>query len=71
MASDQNGHVLPYYNDPYTVEASGSIEIIGPHILSFMGGYSGVYVKSNGKKGKGTLKILSPLGTQEITFNVK
>ena len=70
-ASDQNGNVLPYYNDPFTVEASGAIDIIGPKVLSFMGGYSGIYVKSNGKKGKGTLKILSPLGNQDISFDVK
>ena len=70
-ASDQNNSVLPYYNDPFTVEASGAIEVIGPKVLSFMGGYSGVYVKTNGKKGKGTLKILSPLGNKEINFEVK
>ena len=70
-ASDQNDSVLPYYNEPFTVEASGAIEVIGPKVLSFMGGYSGVYVKSNGKKGKGTLKITSPLGNKEINFEVK
>jgi beta-galactosidase len=70
-ASDQNDSVLPYYNEPFTVEASGAIEVIGPKTLSFYGGYSGVYVKTIGKKGKGTLKISTPIGSKEIVFEVK
>ena len=70
-ASDQNDNVLPYYNEAFIVEASGAISIVGPTLLSFKGGYSGVYVKSNGKKGKGTLKITSSIGKKEISFEVK
>ena len=70
-ASDQNDSVLPYYNEPFTVEASGAIDVIGPKTLSFYGGYSGVYIKTIGKKGKGTLKISSPIGNKEIVFEVK
>ena len=70
-ATDQNDNVLPYYNEPFTLETSGAIEVIGPKILSFYGGYSGVYVKTNGKKGTGTLKIKAPIGEKEITFKVE
>lgn len=70
-ATDQNDSVLPYYNEPFTVEAKGAIEVIGPSILAFNGGYSGVYVKTNGKKGYGTLIIKAPIDTKEISFTVE
>lgn len=70
-ASDQNNSVLPYYNEPLELEAKGTIEIIGPHLISFKGGYAGVYVKTNGRKGDGTLIIKAPIGTKEITFKVE
>ena len=70
-ATDQNNSVLPYYNEPFTVETKGAIEVIGPSVLSFNGGYSGVYVKTNGKKGDGTLIIKAPIDTKEILFKVE
>ena len=69
-AIDQNGNLLSYYNEPYTVDTTGSIDIIGPKLLSFKGGYSGIYVRSNGI-GKGILKINSNIQNIEIKFEVK
>jgi beta-galactosidase len=69
-AIDQNGNLLSYYNEPYTVDTTGSIDIIGPKSLSFKGGYSGIYVRSNGI-GKGILKINSNIQNIEIKFEVK
>ena len=70
-AVDQNGNVLPYYNEGFNVEATGAINIIGPSTLSFKGGYAGVYVKTNGEIGKGVLKINSSIENKEIEFSSK
>ncbi len=70
-AIDQNDNILPYYNEGYTVEASGGIDLIGPNVLSFKGGYSGVYVKSNGKDSKGVLIIKTGIEELDIDFDIK
>ncbi len=69
-ALDQNGNILPYYNEPFSVETTGNIKFIGPNLLSFKGGYSGVFVKSNGK-GNGKLIIKTEIENKEIDFIVK
>lgn len=70
-ALDQNDNILSYYGEGFTVEAEGGIDIIGPNVLSFKGGYSGVYVKSNGKSDKGILKINTQIENLEIKFEIK
>lgn len=70
-ACDQNNNILPYYNEPIRLEVEGPIEIIGPSLLSFKGGYIGTYVRTVGKKGKATLKVISDIETKEISFIVK
>ena len=70
-AIDQNGNVLPYYNEPYSIECSENIEIIGPKLISFKGGYSGIYVKSKGIKGKATLSINTAIKNVNISFEIK
>ena len=67
-AVDQNENVLEYYNEALVVNTTGSIELIGPNVLSFKGGYIGVYVKTNGKKGKGLLEIKSGIENLNIEF---
>ena len=53
----KDGNVLTYSNDPIVFNASGNIELIGPEIVPLRGGYTGTYVKTKGKKGKGKLTI--------------
>ena len=67
-ALDQNDNVLSYYNEGFTVKCSGAIDLIGPDVLSFKGGYSGVYVKTNGNKGIGKLEIETSIGNEIIEF---
>lgn len=73
-ASDENGNVLSFCNDPVVLEADGDIEIIGPAVISFNGGLAGTYVKSKKKtdreKGCGVLKISFAGETKEINFSV-
>lgn len=59
-AVDENGNVIPFFNEPVTLECSGSIEIIGPKVISLKGGMFGTYVKSIGEAGEGTLTIRNP-----------
>ncbi len=70
-AKDQNDNILSYYNEGFKIKAEGGIDIIGPNILSFKGGYSGIYVKSNGKDDIGLLKINTQIGNLEIKFEIK
>jgi len=53
----KDGNVLTFSNDPIVFNASGSIELIGPEIVPLRGGYTGTFVKTKGKKGKGKLTI--------------
>lgn len=57
---DQDGNHLYYYNEPYTIETSGPIAVIGPKQLSFKGGFGGVYIRSLGDSDEAEVKISSP-----------
>lgn len=70
-AVDENGNILPYYNEPVRFETSGAVSLIGPEIVSFSGGMIGTYVKTNGAKGNGTLRICDVYGNEKVvTFHV-
>lgn len=56
-AVDNNGNVLPYYNEPLVLEASEGVKLIGPSIISLKGGMGGTYVKSVTGFDKGSLRI--------------
>ncbi|MBP5403240.1 MAG: glycoside hydrolase family 2 protein [Treponema sp.] len=55
--TDQNGNVLPYYSEPVSFEAKGSVCVMGPCFTAFKGGFSGTIVKTTGKKGRGELTV--------------
>ena len=46
QAQDEHGNILPFYNEPLTIETEGPIEIIGPKTVALQGGIGGAYVKS-------------------------
>ncbi len=54
---DQNNNQLYYFSQPVSFEVDGPFEIIGPKTVSPMGGCTGVYVKSIGEDGDGSLTI--------------
>lgn len=69
--TDEFGNVLPFANDPLKLSVSGAIELIGPDMVSLQGGCFGTYVRTTGKKGKGTLTVSTATGeTETVTFNV-
>ena len=57
--ADQNDNQLYFFNQPVSFEVDGPFEIIGPKVVSPMGGATGVYVKSIGEDGDGKLTIKS------------
>lgn len=69
-AVDQNANVLPYYGEAISLKAKGGIELIGPELITFKGGYAGCYVKTNSKKEDGLLEINTPLGNEVIKFKI-
>ena len=56
-AVDDNGVLLPYYQEPVVLKVSGPIELIGPNIVTLKGGSSGTYVKTTGEKGIAKISI--------------
>ena len=56
-AADENGNLLPYYQEPIILKTEGEIELIGPDIITLRGGYGGTYVRTTGKPGMGRLYI--------------
>ncbi len=69
-AIDDNGNVLPYYQEAVRLEAEGPIEIIGPKYVTLRGGMAGTYVKTLGTSGKASLKIITDnINEKVIEFN--
>ncbi|MCR5614097.1 glycoside hydrolase family 2 protein [Treponema sp.] len=68
---DQYGNVLPYFMESVRFTASGAVSLIGPEVSCFRGGCTGTYVRTNGKKGKGTLLIECGSLSKQISFTVR
>ena len=56
-ATDENGNILNYYNDPLILSVEGDVQIIGPSTIALSGGMGGTYIKTSGKDGTAILKI--------------
>ncbi len=54
---DEYDNDLIYAHNVVTVEASDHFEIIGPKQVALIGGSIGIYVKTTGKKGKGSITL--------------
>ncbi|MCR5195660.1 MAG: glycoside hydrolase family 2 protein [Pseudobutyrivibrio sp.] len=66
---DQNDNQLYYYSQPLEFKVDGPFEIIGPKTVSTVGGAIGVYVKSIGEDGDGSLTISGP-GLEPVTIGL-
>jgi beta-galactosidase len=56
---DDNGNDIIYANDAVMIETKGPIEVIGPKIISLVGGSVGFWIKSVGRAGEGQVIIKS------------
>lgn len=70
-AKDENGNILPFFNEPVTFRTEGPITLIGPKTATLQGGMGGTYVKTTGETGKATLTICnSQTEDVRITFQI-
>ena len=68
-AVDQNGNVLPYYNEPVSFKTEGGVRLIGPALTSLRGGLGGTFVRTV-TEGEGALTVSAP-GAPDVTVNFK
>ena len=57
-AVDENGNRLHCHQGVVSIEVTGELELIGPHILPFMGGAAVFWVKTTASNKNGTGRIL-------------
>lgn len=70
-ARDNYGNVLPYFAEPAFFEARGAVEVYGPSEAAFRAGTCACYVRSVGKKGKGSLVVRASGMEKVVEFTVK
>ncbi|SDB12875.1 glycoside hydrolase family 2 protein [Eubacterium oxidoreducens] len=69
---DQNGNILPYYNEPVTVRTKGMLQIIGPKTFSLQGGMGGVFLKTQGISSDAEVTIsANGAETVKISFRIE
>lgn len=65
--TDEYGNVMPFYNRPAQIDVTGDIEVLGPSLADINGGMGGVYIRTTGKEGKGSVKITLPDNGQTVS----
>lgn len=56
---DDYGNSIIYANDTFTIDTEGPIEIIGPKVISLIGGSIGFWVKTKGSSGIASIILTS------------
>lgn len=68
---DDYGNNIIYANDSITIETEGAIELIGPKVISLIGGSIGFWVKTIGQTGIGKVRVISErFGILEEEINI-
>ena len=68
---DNYGNDMVYAHDAMVIETEGPIEVIGPKMISLIGGSVGFWIKSIGKSGEGRVIIRTEhFGTIEETVYI-
>lgn len=65
---DGHGNIAPYAQLPVFFETEGDIELVGSSVCTAEGGMCGTYVKTIGKKGKGSL-VIRAQGLEEVKID--
>ncbi len=69
---DDDGNDIVYAHDSVTIETNGPIEVIGPKVISLIGGSIAFWIKSTGKSGKANVIVKSErFGKLEESIIVK
>ena len=65
---DAYGNLAVYAQLPIEASVTGPLEIAGPRLMTAEGGSTGLYIKTTGEKGEGTLTLSAP-GLKPVTIN--
>ena len=66
--TDQDGNTLPYFFGTVAAQISGDIESVSEEPLMLRGGMGGMYVRTKGKEGAGTLTLSAP-GCESVSID--
>jgi beta-galactosidase len=66
---DQNDQKLVYFQSAISISVSGQAKLIGPSLISFIGGSAVFYVRTIGKSGSASIIIESP-GFEKAQRNI-
>ena len=66
--TDQNGNGMPYFFGALNATVSGELELIAESPVILRAGMGGLYVRTTGKEGRGTLTLSAP-GCESKTVN--
>ena len=70
--TDEHGNTLPQFNSTVKASVEGELELIGPANAPVMGGMGGLYVRTTGRPGKGSLTIEAErIEKQTVYFTIK
>ena len=67
--TDEHENQLYYYGEAASIQTEGPIAVIGPDVVSFRGGATGVYVKTTGETGPAKVIIRVP-GMDPMTIDL-
>ena len=68
---DQEGNLLPFFEEPVQLSLAGDGRIQGPSAITFKGGATGFWVEAGDTAGKLDLTVsCGPFGDQTLTFTV-
>lgn len=59
-ALDQAGSILPFLDEPVTIQVSGPAKLLGPNVVVLTGGTTGFWLESTGGTGAITVDVTSP-----------
>lgn len=59
-ALDQVGNLLPFLDEPVTVEIAGPAKLLGPSTIVLTGGSTGFWLESTGETGEIAVTVTSP-----------
>lgn len=69
---DQDGNLLPFFNDSLLARTEGPVSLIGPSVISLRGGCGGTYVRTTGGPGEARLILQSEqAGEISIAFTIE
>ena len=70
--TDQNGNLLPYYQEPLVLFVRGPVQLIGPSVISLKGGMGGTCLRTTGEDGEAILRIEgNDIDSIEISLTVR